>query len=415
MKTCTPGRPALVAVEAEPGERLVEGPRRKPTSRPVPGVEGGRPSVHRGRFSSLGRRSAACPPAAADRPRGTDCPRLAETRAELVAPFEIIGGRARDLVLQDALHRVEEPGTTSARHGLCVARSPNAMDEAVEEQEHRQRRRVRHDHDAARERVGVRPSQHRVRRVGNGGDRDRRGERRVEVLRHLTRAERDLPLDLARERLALDGSSPPRAPRAPPPPTTSSPPAGARPSGSSSPNSTTLPFTRRSVTSIPGGSSARCSRRDVLAGAALRAIRRRGPSRAGGPRSQDSALPLAPFVLAQWRVDSSTRRAPANSERRCSARASRAADASASRRSSAACTSSRASRRSAEPVSGTRDARRARIASAPATVPSARPMSAYPRLVMSSLSVAGSLSFSSNVPRGSDTTTDERATMLGGW
>ena len=144
-----------------------------------------------------------------------------------------------------------------------------------------------------------------------------------------------------------------------------------RPSGSSSPNSTTRPFTRRSVTSMPGGSCARCSRSTFSPARPFEALptstveSRRTISHDSESRSRRSSSRRASA--------SSTRRAPARSERRCSAEPSRAAAASASRRSSAACTSSRASTR----VDGVEaDLRHVPSTTAPSAAPSTSPSTA---------------------------------------
>ena len=113
-----------------------------------------------------------------------------------------------------------------------------------------------------RVRVGVRSLQDAIRRIRNGGHRDRRGHRRIEVRGRPPSHERSPPARRPRARIAfgrvarrlqrlqLGDRRPLRVDRQ----------AGGRPA-ERRPNSTTLPFTRKSVTSMPGGSSARCSRR----------------------------------------------------------------------------------------------------------------------------------------------------------
>jgi aminoglycoside 6'-N-acetyltransferase len=81
--------------------------------------------------------------------------------------------------------------------------SRNAATERVQEQDHGERRCIRHDHDAARERVGVGALQRRVHGVRNRRDRDGSRDGGIQVLRDLSCAADDDPLDGPRARFAL--------------------------------------------------------------------------------------------------------------------------------------------------------------------------------------------------------------------
>ncbi len=128
---------------------------------------------------------------------------LPQVRAELVGPVREHGGGPRQLVLHDGSHRFERRRDLGQAR-LDVRRIAEALHQAVEEEDDRQRRRVRHDHHALRPRVGVRALQHRVRGVGHSGDGDLRRHGRIEVLRDLLRPRGHGALDVARACVARD-------------------------------------------------------------------------------------------------------------------------------------------------------------------------------------------------------------------
>ena len=146
-----------------------------------------------------------------------------------------------------------------------------------------------------------------------------------------------------------------------------------RPSGRSSPNSTTLPPTRKSVTSMPGGSCDQVLAQDVLARPTLRGTARQ---HRGEPADHFAMLGVGPaaFLLAHGeflRAPDVRRPDPVRS---CSDASSRLAAASARRRSSAACTSRRASRRAERRLVGRTDGaegRRVRCVTTPIATPTA--------------------------------------------
>ena len=115
-------------------------------------------------------------------PRARDgAARLAEVGAELVGAVRDHRSGLRELVLDDRVHRVEQRPDLRER-SLHVRGIAESLDERVQEHDDRQGARVRHDHHAAHERLGVGPGQHLVGGIGHGRDRDRRGHRRVDVL-----------------------------------------------------------------------------------------------------------------------------------------------------------------------------------------------------------------------------------------
>ena len=80
--------------------------------------------------------------------------RLAQVGSEFVGAVRDHRSGLRELVLDDRIHRVQERPDLRER-GLHVGRVTEALDQRVEEHDDRQGGRVRHDHDAAHERLGV--------------------------------------------------------------------------------------------------------------------------------------------------------------------------------------------------------------------------------------------------------------------
>ena len=137
-------------------------------------------------------RTGTLAPRARDRAAG-----LPEVGAELVGTVREHGRRTRELVLDHGAHRLERRRDLREAR-LHVGRVAEPLHQAVEEQHDRERRRVRHDHDAFRPRVRVRALQDRVRGVGHGGDGYLRRHGRIEVLRDLFRTRGDRALHVAR-------------------------------------------------------------------------------------------------------------------------------------------------------------------------------------------------------------------------